>query len=89
MRQHSRRWIDVQTACRQRNIEQEEIHPGEAGFRQPLVLPQAKPMKDQAEIGNRKVKNTGHAGRVFSSAFSGGWRRIRQPDLRANSTICP
>ncbi len=80
---------DAEQQRRQRNIEQEEIHPGEAGFRQPLGLAAGKTDEDQAEIGNRKVKNIGHAGKVFSSAFSGRWRRIRQPDLRVNSTFCP
>ena len=61
------------------------------GARQPRHggLAAGKPDEDQAELGNRKVKNIGHAGKVFSSAFSGGWRLIRQPDLRANSTFCP
>ena len=62
---------DAEQERRQRDIQQEEIHPGETGFRQPFGLAAGKTDEDQAEIGQRQIEYISHAGSVFSSMFSG------------------
>jgi hypothetical protein len=37
--------LDAERQRRQGNVQPEEVHPGEARFRQPVALPQAKPIK--------------------------------------------
>jgi hypothetical protein len=47
---------------RQRHVEDEEVHPGEARLRDCLELPAAKPQEDQAEERQRQIDDLEHAG---------------------------
>jgi hypothetical protein len=80
---------DAKQQRRQRNVEQEEIHPAKARFRQPLCLAAGETDEDQAEIGKRKVEDIGHRQNVFSSVISGAWRRKSPPCVKVNSSYCP
>ena len=44
----------------QRHVEQEKIHPLQAGFRQPLILPARIADEDQPEIRKGKIQNIDH-----------------------------
>jgi heat shock protein HspQ len=57
---------DDEQQRRQRDIEQEEIHPGEAGFRQAPGLAAGKADEDQAEIRHCKIENVDHFQGIFS-----------------------
>lgn len=52
---------DAEQQRRQRDVEQEEVHPGEAGFRQPLGFAAGEANEDQAEIyGSYKIEDVYH-----------------------------
>jgi hypothetical protein len=54
----------------------------------PLVLPQAKPMKIRPKYGSARLRIsiTKH---VFLAAFLGGWRPGTDPNLKVNSLLAP
>jgi 2-polyprenyl-6-methoxyphenol hydroxylase-like FAD-dependent oxidoreductase len=72
LRKHQPTALDEPHHAGQRDdgCEQEEVHPGETGFGQPFGFAAGKTNEDQAEIGNWKIEDIGHAGSVFSSTFS-------------------
>src|SRR3954447_16191566 len=80
---------DAKQQRRQRNVQQEEVHPGEARFRQPSGLAAGKADENQAKIGKREVEDIDHLENVFSSVISGAWRRTWLPHVKVNSSCCP
>lgn len=67
---------DDEQQGRQRHVEQEEVHPSEAGFRQLLRLAAGEADENQAEIRHRKIENIDHFkerfGRLLWALTSGG-----------------
>jgi hypothetical protein len=53
--------FDDEQQCRQRHVEQEEVHPGEASFRQALRLAAGEANENQAEIRHGEIENIDHS----------------------------
>jgi hypothetical protein len=58
---------DPEQQRRERRVEQEKIHPGQAGVGQALGLAAGKADEDQAEIGYGEINDIDHFGVIFSS----------------------
>src|SRR6185437_535111 len=59
---------DDEQQRRQRHVEQKEVHPGEAGFRQALRLTAGEADENQAEIRYGEIENIDH--------FKGGFGKL-------------
>ena len=76
---------DAEQQRRQRYVEQEEVHPGEAGFRQPLGFTAGEANEDQAEIRQRKIEDVYHGKGLFGAPR----HPTRQPKRRLIRTLSP
>jgi hypothetical protein len=70
---------DAEQERRQRCVEQEEIHPGEAGFRQSFGLAAGEADEDQAEIWQCEIEDIDHETRLPGSVFRrvAAWNRSK------------
>ena len=58
---------DAEEQCRQRHIEQEEVHPRQPVLRQGLGLAAGEPDENQAEIRQCEIENVDHRDGSFST----------------------
>jgi hypothetical protein len=77
---------DDEQQRRQRHVEQEKIHPGEAGFRQRFDLPTGVANENQAEIRDCKIDDIEHFYMIFGAnrvSTAGRAGLIHQPSTSA------
>jgi hypothetical protein len=80
---------DAEQQGRQRNVEQEEVHPGQACFRQVFGFSAGKADEDQPEIRQRQIEDIHHGQNVFFfvARLESGARRVSSG--RVKSAVCP